>query len=92
MRMQNMYRAHNALIAADFPECRTVLQRLSDAGLIVNKEKSCFRVERLQYMGIVLTKGGIEPNPEMVEKVCAFDKPESAKDVKSFLGLVNISG
>ena len=38
-----------------------VLKRLRDAGLKVNAAKSCFCTHEIEYLGYMLTRGGIKP-------------------------------
>ena len=41
------------------------------------------------FLGHVLSKDGISPNPEKVSKVRDWPVPKTAKEVHSFLGLVS---
>ncbi len=41
----------------------TVLTRLRDARLKVNAAKSLFCAHEIEYLGYVLTRGGIKPQP-----------------------------
>ena len=42
----------------------TVLTRLRDAGLKVNAAKSSFCAHEIEYLGYILTRGGIKPQPK----------------------------
>ena len=44
----------------------TVLTRLRDAGLKVNAAKSSFCAHEIEYLGYLLTRGGIKPQPKKV--------------------------
>ena len=40
------------------------------------------------YLGHLITEDGVRPNPEKIKAVVEFPVPNSAKDIKSFLGFV----
>ena len=66
-----------------------VFQRLKERGLTVNPDKCEFRIPRITIMGHVLSEKGIGPTEEKVKAVSEAREPESASEVRSFLGLVN---
>ncbi len=43
---------------------RKVLRRLHEAGLKVNAAKSLFCTHKTEYLGYILTRGGIKPQPK----------------------------
>ena len=48
----------------------------------------CFFFEtKFQFLGHVISKSGMEADPERVEAVQNFPVPQNQTDVKSFLGL-----
>ena len=65
-----------------------VLERLQDAGLKVNVAKSTFGVDECGYLGYILTREGIRPQPKKVRAILAIDRPTSVKTLRSFLGIV----
>jgi len=67
---------------------RQVLQRLQDAGLRVNADKSIFGSDEVEYLGYVLTRNGIKPQREKVSAILALTPPKSVKDLRKFLGMV----
>ena len=66
-----------------------VLDRLSEAGLRLKPSKCAFGQQEIDYLGFTITTKGIKPNDAKVRAVKGFPRPGSAKEVKSFLGLVN---
>ena len=44
---------------------------------------------RFTYLGFELSYSGIEASPDKVKAVQNFPKPQSVKDVRSFLGLAS---
>jgi hypothetical protein len=47
----------------------TVLTRLHDAGLKVNAAKSLFCAHAIEYLGYILTREGIKPQPKKVQAI-----------------------
>ena len=65
-----------------------VLKRLKEKGLKLNKEKCCFHVMKLEFMGHVLSKDGVAPEESKIKAVASAREPKNASEVCSFLGLV----
>jgi hypothetical protein len=70
----------------------TVLARLRDAGLEVNVAKSLFCAHEIEYLGYILTRGGIKPQPKKVEAILALNPPNNVKELRHFLGMVQYYG
>ena len=66
-----------------------VLHQLQDFNLKIKPKKSYFFQSKVIFLGHVLLKEGISPNPEKVEKVKTWPTPKSTKEVHSFLGLAS---
>ena len=66
-----------------------VLHWLQDFNLKIKPKKSYFFQLKVIFLGHVLSKEGISPNPEKVEKVKIWSTPKSTKEVHSFLGLAS---
>ena len=67
---------------------RLVLTRLQEADLKVNAPKSKFCAEETEYLGYILTRTGIKPQPNKVQAILAISTPKSVRDLRSFLGMV----
>ena len=63
-----------------------VLIRLGENGLKLNPKKCSFCQERVKYVGHIVSEQGIETDPEKIEKVRDWPRPETAEDVRRFLG------
>jgi len=63
-----------------------VLSRLRDAGLKVNAAKSSFCTHEIEYLGYILTREGIKPQPKKVQAVLALKPPTNVKELRHFLG------
>jgi hypothetical protein len=64
-------------------QIETVLCQLRDAGLRVNAKEA-----EIEYLGYVLTREGIKPQPEKVSAILAINPPSTVKELHKFLGMV----
>ena len=62
---------------------------LKEFNLKIKPKKSFFFQSNVLFLGHLLLKDGILPNPEKVSKVKDWPIPKSAKEVHSFLGLAS---
>jgi transposase InsO family protein len=67
---------------------KQVFERLSNNGLTLNKDKSVFGVDEIEFLGHNLSKAGLSPGKGKIEAVQNFKQPKDASEVRSFLGLV----
>ena len=68
---------------------RLVLQRLSENHLFVKAEKCTFHASSVPFLGYVVEKGQLRPDPEKTLVVENWPQPQSRKDLQSFLGFSN---
>jgi hypothetical protein len=68
---------------------RLVLEVLKREKFFVCKAKSSFAQKEVKYLGHIVDKQGICPDPKKVEAVQTWPVPKNVHDVRSFLGLVN---
>ena len=68
---------------------RLVLERLSAVGIHLKPEKCKFHVQEVDYLGLVITPGGLKMQDEKVATIRDWEDPENVKDVQSFLGFAN---
>ena len=66
----------------------TVLIRLHDAGLKVNVAKSFFCTHKIEYLGYILTREWIKPQPRKVQAILALNLLNNVKELRHFLGMV----
>jgi hypothetical protein len=59
----------------------TMLIRLRDAGLKVNAAKSFFCTHEIEYLGCILTREGIKPQPKKVQAILALNPPNNVKEL-----------
>jgi len=66
-----------------------VLQRLRLADLKLKPSKCRFFQERVTFLGHVISKKGIEPDPEKIACIVRWPEPTNLTEVRSFLGLAS---
>ena len=66
-----------------------VFNRLKEFSLKIKPKKSHFFQAEVDFLGHVLSKNGVSPNPEKIEKVRDWPTPTNSKEVHSFIGLAS---
>jgi hypothetical protein len=66
----------------------TVLTRLRDTRLKVNAAKSSFCAHEIEYLGSILIREGIKPQPKKVQAILVLSLPNIVKELRHFLGMV----
>jgi hypothetical protein len=61
---------------------------LRNAGLTINATKSIFCAQETEYLGYILTRGGIKPQPNTVQAILTLNPPNNVKELLQFLGMV----
>lgn len=60
---------------------------LFQANMRVSSEKSHFFKDSVEFLGFVVSRGGVGTSPDKVNAILNFAEPKSLFDVRSFLGL-----
>ena len=66
---------------------RGVFQRLKDANLIINPTICEFFLQKVPFLGHIVSREGIQADPEKTSTVNRYPVPKNATEVKNFLGL-----
>lgn len=66
-----------------------VFQQLRKNNLKLQPEKCYFLQREINYLGHIIAKDGVKPDPEKIKCVENFPRPENVKEIQSFLGLAN---
>ena len=66
-----------------------VFYRFRDANIKLKPSKCSFGKDQVSYLGHIISKDGIQPDPEKIELVKNFPVPKTVRQVRSFLGLAN---
>ncbi|GFU84128.1 retrovirus-related Pol polyprotein from transposon opus [Trichonephila clavipes] len=64
-----------------------VFTLLRDAGLTLNKEKCHFARDKLKYLGLIISKEGIETDNKKIRAITEMKPPKNNKEVSKFLGM-----
>ena len=74
-------------IEQHFERLCEVLIRLKEAGLKLKPSKCELLKPEVLFLGHIVSKEGIRPNPKLIEDVVNWDVPCNVKEVQLFLGL-----
>ena len=66
-----------------------VLKRLEENDLYVKPEKCLWKVNKVNFLGVVMGQGKIKMEEEKVKGVLNWPIPKTVRDIKKFLGLAN---
>lgn len=67
---------------------RKVLDRARQCNLKLSKSKCKFRKDEVEYVGHIISKHGLKPDPEKVRAVKMMKQPQNKKDLQTFLGFI----
>lgn len=65
-----------------------VFTKLRESNFKVQMDKSEFLKLETAYLGHIITKDGIKPNPDKIQAIEKYPLPRTPKEIKQFLGLV----
>ena len=66
-----------------------VFKRLKEHGFRLKLEKCEFLLSRIEFLGHIISKEGIQPMPSKVEAIVHAPVPKHVQQLRSFLGLAN---
>jgi len=66
-----------------------VLQRLDEAGLKMGKGKCHFGLVELEFLGHIISREGIKPDPKKLKKIKDWPVPQNTKQVRGIIGLAS---
>ena len=70
----------------------TALEKIQSAGVTLNKEKCEFNKDRLTFLGHVIDKQGVSPDPHKTSAIVAMENPKTPTELRRFMGMVNQLG
>ena len=66
-----------------------VLRVLGEHGVKIRRDKCHWFEKQVQFLGHIVSREGLSKPPAYMEQVDSFPKPQTVKELRSFLGLVN---
>ncbi|XP_049283851.1 uncharacterized protein K02A2.6-like [Anopheles funestus] len=69
-----------------------LLRRIQEYGFTVRAEKCAFRTDQIEYLGFIIDRQGLRPNPTKIEVIKNLPTPTNISEVRSFLGAINYYG
>ena len=66
-----------------------VFDRLREANLKLHPSKCHFAVKQLNFLGHIISRNGVEVDPEKTKAMSEFPTPKSQTQVRRFLGMAN---
>ena len=65
------------------------LNRIQSSGVTLNPDKCEFNKEKLTFLGHVISKEGIAPDPKKTTAICQMKAPSTVSELRRFMGMVN---
>ena len=71
---------------------QAVLKPIQKSGVALNPEKCEFNKSSLTFLGHVVDKHGVHPDPQKTEAISNMKPPKNVTELRRFLGMVNQLG
>lgn len=68
---------------------KAVFERLSRNNVLLNAQKCKIACDSVSYLGNVISKNGVSPDPKKIQGIKDMVRPKDVKGVRQFMGLVN---
>ncbi len=65
-----------------------VFNRIRKTNMKLSMSKCTFLRERVSYLGHILSKDGITPDPEKCKLIQTLERPRTVREIRSFVGMV----
>ena len=66
-----------------------MFDRFREAGLKLKPKKCHFGQKSVKFLGHVISKDGVQPDPGKIKAIKGYPVPRRVKDVRAFLDLAN---
>jgi len=66
-----------------------VLRRLEENSLYVKPEKCAWKMQKVNFLGVIMDQGRIEIEEDKVAKVLNWPTPKTVRDIRKFFSLAN---
>lgn len=78
---------HSSTLEEHVQHLELVFQTLQEAKLIIGWDKCEFGLERVKFLGHIVSGSTIETDPEKVECIRSIPAPSNVKQIRQFLGM-----
>ncbi|XP_070155191.1 uncharacterized protein [Polyergus mexicanus] len=68
---------------------KRVLDRIKEAGLTINPEKSKFCRSQVKYLGFLVQQEGLKVDPDKTEPIVEYPPPKNIKQLRRFIGMAS---
>ncbi|KAK7605034.1 hypothetical protein V9T40_006220 [Parthenolecanium corni] len=68
---------------------KIVFRKIQEVNMMLKLKKFKFFQSEVKFLGIIINKDGIRPNPEKAKAINDFPRPLKTRDVQSSMGIVN---
>ena len=69
-------------------DMRTLLETCRENKITLNKAKFQFARYKAKFAGYIVSRDGVEADPDKVDAIAKFPRPENVTQMRSFMGLV----
>lgn len=69
-----------------------VFQRLQHFNIKINKDKSTFFQEQIEYCGYLIDRNGIHKSKKKIDAINKMPRPTNITEVRAFIGMINYYG
>ena len=69
-------------------DMRTLLETCRENKITLNKAKFQFARKKAKFAGYIVSRDGVEADPDKVDTIAKFSRPENVTQMRSFMGLV----
>ncbi|ORE00504.1 POL5 [Hepatospora eriocheir] len=80
---------HSKTFADHINHCKIVINRLKEANVKINFEKSKFMQPEVKYLGLVINNKRIKADIGKVNHIRNLEPPQNIRQLQKFLGFVN---
>jgi hypothetical protein len=69
---------------------RRIFERLEQADFKIQPDKCVFAIDSIKYLGHIVTKDGVKPDPKKVRAICEYPiQKKTVKDIRSLIGVAS---
>ena len=69
-------------------QLRTCFQTFWNVGLKVNASKCSFGLKEIPYLGYIITREGVKPDPKKIQGIVDLQRPKTTTKVKALIRMV----